>query len=539
MGQTDKSKRSLAVVLAVLWVMALLLRLSLLPHRQVIEGDGMQYATWGWHLMRGEFDFEYSYLRQPLYPLLTGIFFLLLSDAEIAGRVVSLLLGTFTVLPVFFLTRALFGERAGLYAALLIVVHPFLVEFSSQVLTEVPYVFFVSLALWAIWRAWANRTILHFAGAGAAWALAYLVRPEALPFLFVALVLMGLGGAGKLGNWAEGQPGDRETGKCSRGCSIRTGALAALLCFLVFAFPYVLWVRAETGVWTISPKAWESLGLGFSMLEKMRAVYAPYQHPTDTAETDDSDKSVLEWAKGLVKRYVVAGEEVYTEHVTKIFPPLLLLFLGMGVFAGGWTEGKTFLLVLGGIACAIVPLVGTNDRYSMQTIPFLVPLVGFGIAAAQEKIGRWPQGIPQWLGGHVLVIVVLLTLLPRTFAEYLKPSVYPLAERELGEWMREHIPREAILMSGFRDPWVSYYFYGKKQFGGLPILPETTLEQVLALARDRHVDYLILSELQRPYYHSSLLPLLDGTAPPEGLEYVRVIDKYPGDKVVLYGFAFP
>jgi 4-amino-4-deoxy-L-arabinose transferase-like glycosyltransferase len=69
----------------------------------------------------------------------------------LAGRLVTALLGTLTILAIYFLGRRLFGRKVGLLGALLYAVTPLAVLHSHFLTVDVPSTFFVVMALlWAV-----------------------------------------------------------------------------------------------------------------------------------------------------------------------------------------------------------------------------------------------------------------------------------------------------------------------------------------------------------------------------------------------------
>jgi hypothetical protein len=71
-----------------------------------------------------------------LFPLLIAGTSFVTQNYEWAGRVVSLVLGTLLPLPVFGIAALLFNRRVGFIAALLVSLHPLLVNLSFAVLSE-------------------------------------------------------------------------------------------------------------------------------------------------------------------------------------------------------------------------------------------------------------------------------------------------------------------------------------------------------------------------------------------------------------------
>ena len=122
-------------------------------------------------------------------------------DVETAGRTLSLFLGS--LLPVvgfFFALRFTRNIRISLLSALLLIVHPRLVEFSVQPIRENWYIFFDALLMFVMCEAVRKSTIVKWAACGVFLGLAAFSRFEAMEFFPVAaLVLLFLAVFKKIG----------------------------------------------------------------------------------------------------------------------------------------------------------------------------------------------------------------------------------------------------------------------------------------------------------------------------------------------------
>ena len=165
----------------------------------------------------------------PGYPLFIAGCRAVLGESRFAYRVPQLVLGVLTVLGLYLLGRAVWGERAGLAAGALGALDPFAVYFESLELTEGPAVF---LLVWAALAGWVARRRAWAAPlAGLAAGCCALVRPgwgTIAAALFAGAMLVG----------GEGRPREREAWA-------RAG-LAALVAALVLT-PWALRNRAVLG----------------------------------------------------------------------------------------------------------------------------------------------------------------------------------------------------------------------------------------------------------------------------------------------------
>ncbi|MEW6355016.1 MAG: glycosyltransferase family 39 protein [Planctomycetota bacterium] len=189
-------------------------------------------------------DIKYS----PLFPLAAGTLSLLVGDLIWAGRIVSILAGALTCIPFYLLLKRLDRANVALIGSLFLAVFPPMQDFvmhsarSRDILhtgAEPPALFLMMWGvLFIVWSAKGGRKLLAL-GAGAAFGLAYLARPECLlysPMYAAAIVALAM-------------VADR--------ASLRHRIVCALLCIAgtaVVASPYVLYLHKHTGRWTVSGK---------------------------------------------------------------------------------------------------------------------------------------------------------------------------------------------------------------------------------------------------------------------------------------------
>ncbi len=117
---------------------------------------------------------------------------LLLGTSDFALRMLHLLAGTLTVVPVYFLTRRAFSERAGLFAAALLAVDQFHASWSRVFMPEVLLLLFGSLALLQFLRMLEKPTVLRHLVLGLLLGLAYLAKTPGvllIPALWIYLAL--------------------------------------------------------------------------------------------------------------------------------------------------------------------------------------------------------------------------------------------------------------------------------------------------------------------------------------------------------------
>ncbi len=186
------------LLLGLLIAAVLLPRLLLMPFNENFYGDAVARTELAERWLRephlitsyGDGAFQFG----PLHLYLVGFALKVMPDKALAGRLVSLLFGVLAVVPLFSLTRRLFGWRAGVWAGLAFSVWGMHVQMSTTAASEALSLF---LMLW-VFALFAegldeNRLGPLFAAA-AVLNLACATRYDAwmfIPLLTVGLLLWG------------------------------------------------------------------------------------------------------------------------------------------------------------------------------------------------------------------------------------------------------------------------------------------------------------------------------------------------------------
>jgi len=199
-----------------------------------IEPEGAEYARIAENLREGRGYVGIStpgtqLVFAPLFPALIATASLVThNDYELAGRLISFLLGVLLPLPVFGIAVRLFHWRTAAIAAVLTAAFPLFINLSFTVFSEGPYITVLLTAVYLVLRAFDKPSALNWSIVGGAFGAAYLIRQEAVAPLAFAIVL---------------------------GLLLRDAALltklkrtaAALSVFLILASPQVLLLYRSTG----------------------------------------------------------------------------------------------------------------------------------------------------------------------------------------------------------------------------------------------------------------------------------------------------
>src|SRR5215469_15086750 len=230
------TRRVTLLFLAVLLLASLGIRAYAWHHWRTgaIESEGAEYARIAENLRNGRGYVGIStpgtqLVFPPLLPALIAATSLVThNDYELAGRLVSFLLGVLLPLPVFGLAIRLFHWRTAAIAAIITAFYPLFVNLSFTVFSEGPYVTVLLSGVYLVLRAFDLQSITRWSLVGGAFGLAYLMRQEAVgPFIIA--VLLGL-----------------MAGDATPGVKLKRAA-AALTVFIVLALPQMLLIYRSTG----------------------------------------------------------------------------------------------------------------------------------------------------------------------------------------------------------------------------------------------------------------------------------------------------
>jgi hypothetical protein len=158
-----------------------------------------------------------------------------------------------------------------------------------------------------------------------------------------------------------------------------------------------------------------------------------------------------------------------------------------------------------------------DRRFFVPAIPFVLLLATRGIAVvsrglAHRRIGGWNTAT--WTAALVTTIVCAQALYFVTRGEALDraPEL-----REAGTWLRSHGPPHPLVQS--RGPWVGFYADGAT----VPLRDESP-DSILAAARARGVDVVVIARRSLGETTSPLRALLDPDRAPPGLRLIHAID---------------
>jgi 4-amino-4-deoxy-L-arabinose transferase-like glycosyltransferase len=372
----------------------------------MIDKEGAEYARIAQNLLAGAGYVGIATPGEqlffpPLFPLLILAVTPLTGDAEIAGRIVSIVFGSLVVVPVYLIAQRMYSERVAIAVAALVGIHPLLVEYSTTLNSEPTYLTIVLTAVYLSMRAMDNPTLKALFLAGAFYGLAYLVRTEASAYMLVACTLLALR---VMFNGAQHR------------ASLFRRLPVMLLGFLLFAGPYIAWLSVQAGQFRVESKTSLNLPTELLMQHGMSGYEAQFG-----VEPDLTMRGIY-WQSsvGAIKTYNIKTGELplllarRAKTVAKdasaviggsfaIGSPALFGLAILGLFSRTWTAKLALDQVHLGIILALVPFAmlfthNEDIRLYIIFVPVLCLWGTYGVLV----FSRWARKSTVTVGLHQL-----------------------------------------------------------------------------------------------------------------------------------------
>lgn len=526
-----------AAALAAILIIGGGMRLAVLGQRQLVEGDGVHYASLARSVLIGDASGLANPYWSNLWPgviaatsLATGL------DVEGAGRLASLVSGLLLCVFLMVLGTRIFGPLEGFVGGLSAAVHPWLVPFSTLVFTES---FFSLLLVWlllsglsAMRRPTHGRAALVGVLAGAA----ALTRPEALGASTV--LAAGIGASG----WRRGD-----------GAKTALTLGVIVLVFAPFLLGRALLVHRYFDEWDlgagIKGAANLLVGLAPTDVEKERVIGS-----LDTNGDSDLDARLHRFS---LVGFVLAHPRLMLSHVfdnlvvlgkcaRRVLPPLPVT-MGREAFAG---QGFAWAIDVGSIACLGLAVLGlvvgiraaatrpyvalcvavfvvhclgltpllVHERLIVVVVPFFLVLMAHGLVTFWRA--TWPAGVALCL--LLCVVISMYGVLRSSRFEY---ATERLVQKEAGLWLKERFAQHLRLMTN--TPSIAFYFYDAEHQGNEVGLPFADYPALLEYARRQKVDLVAASEWQLPAAGYPTAPQLLPEGDHPGLQFVASVGEPP------------
>lgn len=491
------------------------LRWLAIPSQPVLETDACVYLATGKNLVEGKgltcIDGGPDLVNPPLFPLAAGLLYLAIGNLEYAGILTTLVFGSLIIAATWWLGWTLFRERRIAWgAALVVALHPRMVGLSVESSSEALYIFVLLASIGVFVSALRSSKVILYALAGALLGTTYLTRAVGffyLPvFCFATLMYLRF-------NLKER--------------SLWLGLAALIAGFLLVSFPYLNFIRAQTGYWSLCPKFTPWWGAILGDMETL--VYGRGQAGMGKPEYSNIWSLWLHRPDQLAKVLMINFQSALVERFGVPFPPWIFAPALLGLICARGSDARKNLFLL----AMFLPLgVQFVSNFTFRYFFPLIPIVALWIPGGVEIFSAWCQKslMPKTPRAEkavrmaVWAALAFLMVLP-TLAHAKSSADLPLEHKAAGLWLKEHGEGGKVIMS--RKPWVSFYSGGKWN-----AIPHASVEEILASAKSLGVEFLVIDERMILEKRPQLAYLLADDAVLPG--YRRVYQGSSPKKIILY-----
>lgn len=514
------------------WILLLLtiaVRIYLSFFTYVIQNDSIAYIQNAEHFANGNFLAALRHDYHPLYSLFMAGIYKIVPNMELSGTIVSVLFGTSAVIAFYVMGRGVLDQKIAFASSIIFAFHPYAVRFSASIISESVYLFFFISAFGLGFFAITNRRYFYFALTGACSALAYLARPEGIGVVFVVACWYVLKDFVRIKIlWKE------------KIVSI----LIMIIAFLIFASPYLLYIKKETGTWQLTKKKnlSQMVGVGkvsnatndIGIMEKIGGVPLNIKRfDSNSVFAGDNDLKIENTYVRVSDHHVAnrIGLKTYLKSLLCVvdkyfttFHPLLFLFFIIGVI--NWKRTKKewlfvfymstiivfYLLILYRLniltqASVTGRLHGIEYPSRRHVMPIIIPALlctGVGVSvvirwinerikACKAESGFGKLSKHEWLIYLLVLMFVVGVLLPKTlkFQGYDRRGI-----KEAGQWIGRNSgkPMPVVLST---VPRSAYYA------GGRHVQVEN-IDNVLSDARENNADYILFTQREFKSFEEKL-----------------------------------
>lgn len=539
------NKRHTFAIAAII-VAAFLLRLGLahsLP--RMVKWDESDYLLLGRSLVTGQ-----GYTtgveskiqpHSPFFPLITGAIYLAVGDLEKSSDIAYALFGGLMLLPIFVLARRIYGYPTAYLAAILLAVCPVLtvVGLYWGTMLEPLYIFllFGALVTWLIGME--ERRPGMMAVAGMMFAMGFLTRPEPVVYFAIFFLVSLL--------WRFRDP-------VAKGIKLRLCA-SFVAAFLLSAAPYLVYMHAQTGHWTLSEKGpitwqqgsyilkddWVGFDWVYARLDSSgHQVYynSPEREKWSLIGTLLSDPKAF-----IARTYKSARILGHSALGNSFVIPLLLPFVIISLTHNAWDRrrlGYEVLLASAFLiqAAVVLPFANLLLRYLVPVIPvFLIwtanGAVVAGVWLRDSAEACWGRALKPALSACVLclppaaVVAQTIHVMPGVARSQIVQEKF--GDKFAAQWLKKNSSPDAIVLAD--DSNVTVYGERRRIFS-----PHSDLTHLMSYARYHKADYLLTSDTMLLKTRRELSVILDKGTPELELVFSY---KEPNERTLLYRILPP
>ncbi len=468
-------------IIFILFLVALGVRLFALKQNYVIANDGILYIKMAQLYSAGEYHHELfrNYAYYSFFPLLILPFYKVFGDWGLAGQLVSTLCGALTAIPFYLLARRIFDEKIALWGTIFYALCPLLVQYSAEVLRNIPFIFFYTTALWWGYKGIKDGKLVFVALSSFFIAIAASLRMEGLTLL-AALVLFLLWHGLKNGiSWKK---------------RLMAFGVLCVTVFFIFSLLGLLMNQKGIQIGKIQVQAIKNI-VSIRVIENqtMKSI----ENEVEKLSISQTGKEFFALAKK--HRFVLYSSHIFYNSV-KVFNILFLLFL-FGLIKRRKIKYRQDEFLLFFVYAVFVPifliyLKDTNYLHPRYLFPMVVPSLiwsGVGFVELKQRIIQWtkPRDFPlkdyvvRWIT-PLLLLVICVPLLAVALAPQRKDK---LELKEIGLWLKDHGYAHSIIVG--QNEFNRLAFYADGEFIELS---KGNYQDIIRFTREKKARLLVINQ---------------------------------------------
>jgi len=485
LSEERPSEWNLPRIAVVVISLGFLLRLYSFLGTPVINADATYYVQQAKAIHYGFHDRIlscYGYLSN--YPILIALAYKIFGDWIIAAKGVSLLFGTITLVPLYWLVRRFFDERISALTLLVLAVCPAFVEESREVIRGPVYWFFAVLGLYLFVLQIEKKKDSYLVLSSLSFLLAAWARAEATLFILVSATFLLF---------------MNQDGRCRRLISF---LLPVFLVSLSAIFLCLVWrcdvtevlgthrvLARVTGVFDSYESLRHNLG---SLVDQTPPGFSPYFFPK---------------VRNLI--WVIALAALWVQIMETFFIPFFMVFL-LGLWGARDRMGKDrrlAYLALSSVAALMLLYAQILYNWAMSSrfvALFLFPAFVF-IGLGMDKLVRFFNKRSRMKPGSLYRVVwflVLLVALPKDLGSHDRAD--KVVFKEIGEFISSNKGSGGeISVAGTFKELRLVHFYAHINDQGTPCFDQDAIlddrkEMTLQGLRNQGFNYFILQTKDPP-----------------------------------------
>jgi len=446
--------RKTTLILLGLFLLAFTVRLIIAFNTYVISSDGPLYIEAANYYYEGDIKSALNHPYHPFYPALMALLYWFIGNWEWAGMLVSIILGSLAIMPLYLVGLRLFNPTMAIISALIYAFHPDAARLSAGILTTGTFIFLLVTAIYCLLEALEGYRYRYFILAGISSLLAFLTRPDGIIILLVILGWVVL-----------------SKKRLFEKKSLALGGI--ILPWIMAALPYLWHIIKTTGAFSISRKlSLSTLTLKASIPQMFYIV------------AEDFIKAMNPWLLVLVIIGILVRKEALYQRETTSKEKRTAWII--------WSMVLTYLLTL-------LVFAGIYQRISQRYTTPLVVIIIFWGAVGLYFLARWCQQIfgPKTNSTGWLVFVVMITLCSFSIFTFKSIGHERLDERKVGNWIRQNYQdKDKPLVFAHSSHRIPFYAGSKiiNHYIGNQITElGVDYETIIKNARLQKADYLVIS----------------------------------------------